>query len=878
MSVLRQLNLLSQQRLDVRDVRALESSIAADFDVSVGRAQAGEKALVVRGFTLGNVTTGQASTLQLVVADSIAYNVNASEAGSFIWIPATQAPEILDSALNTKVIGGFTPGAANYIGLDWVRETDSSTTDVAKFRNIVAKTEVPRSVPLGRTLSYRIHISTVPFSSQPHLTPIARVQTSANNNRVTDVVDARNLMFRLGRGGDSPSATSAYSWPQGRTEGSGVSTAAFYGADRGIRSLKDWMDAVMHRLWEVGGGEKWYTPALDHNVQLITSGAVFANGEYFEWDGTHLHWTGLTFLFDNSTGIKNEVANQTANSTGLTNLADGECIYVDLDRTTNHTSGGSNALVAQKTTLAQVGSGTPPGSRWILAWRNGSDVFTRGWRYAVGTTFTPATNTSLGVVKLSRAATNNNGDSVSVPIVIGQSGGALYGPSATSALVATGGAASLFNPGGAGYTATGGAAGTSQAAGSGVYATGGASGLGAVNAGHGVHGVGGTATALPTPGTPGDGVRGESGGAGAMGVRGIGANAANSWGVRGESGGAGTDRGGVYGAGSGTSDGVRGVAGASIGSSGVKGTAALDGAFGVQGVNTAGVGVKGSGAGSGKAGVYGESTDGAGNGVYGISSGQPGVQGFGATGVHGTAWPASGGKGVWGIGDSAGSGVHGDGGTSSGAGVTGVGGTSNGHGVVGTGTGTGRAFHATAGDVGIPTTAQYEYTGTHTGVIIVPLADWSIVTPANGLTYSASDGTVACPHLQRSNSGGTTAAVGRINLPRGAEITAVDVWCENGTAFSYNGATFVLKRHLYTGTGTPTTNTIVSSAPTANVGVNGWVALSGVSSFPAVDGRSGNNNSSMITGEVSTTITSGGTVRLMALRITYTYTQVDFMV
>src|SRR5882672_6503029 len=99
MSVLRQLNVLGQMRVDVPHIRSIESSIAADFDVVVGRGIAGDRALVVRGFTLSNVAVGTtASEVQLITADGIIYNVNASESGSFLWVPPDRAVEQLTSA------------------------------------------------------------------------------------------------------------------------------------------------------------------------------------------------------------------------------------------------------------------------------------------------------------------------------------------------------------------------------------------------------------------------------------------------------------------------------------------------------------------------------------------------------------------------------------------------------------------------------------------------------------------------------------------------------------------------------------------------------------------------------------------------------------
>lgn len=422
MSVLRQLNILGQMRLDVPHVRSVESSIAADFDVVAGRVTAGDQALVVRGFTLTNFAGGTAATsIQLATADAILYNLNATEAGTFLWVPANRPVETLNPATNPNVVGSFTASQTNYIGLDLIRSADVTTSDLVQFLDPNTLLEDPKEIPLGRTLNYQIVISTTPFTATPNLVPIAKVVTDSQNNisLSTPVVDARNMLFRLGAGGDFPNALNVFAWPQGRSEAASGLTA-FQGGDKAIASQKDWNAAIMSRIWELGGGENWYRPTADRNVTMVGFGTVMADGEYFTWSGTDLTWATLRFIFDNSTGFYNDVQQQLVASPGLTNLADGECIYVDLDRTQNRT--GGSALVAAKAALATLGPGTIPGARFVIAWRTGSNVYSRDSRWPVGTTFQPATTTALGVVKLSSAASTP-----SSPIVISDNGGNIHG-------------------------------------------------------------------------------------------------------------------------------------------------------------------------------------------------------------------------------------------------------------------------------------------------------------------------------------------------------------------------------------------------------------------------------------------------------------------
>ena len=412
MAGIRQQNWISQQRVDLPHLRSIESAIAADFDVLAGRVQGGSQALVVRGFALLNAGPGvPVSTIQLNTADGILYNINATESGTFLWVPADRAVELLDSVNNPKVDGSFTASQVNYIGLDYSRTADTTTSDLVQVLDANTLLEQPKTLPLGRILDYRIVITTIPFSSTPNIIPIAKIKTDANNTvdslDVNAVQDARNMMFRLGRGGDFPNQYEAFSWPSGRKEYDSSVVALqtvdkFVGGDKAFLSQKDWMDSVMTRLWELGGGQNWYSPTADRNIRLVKrrDGLTMftSTGDNFEWvGGANLHWKGLTVLFDNSNGslvFYNTITDQTGNAANLTDLADGECLYVDLDRTTNAT------LIAVKGQLQTLGEPVIPGSRFVFAWRKGAEVFCRDSQYPVNTAILPATTSTVGGVVL----------------------------------------------------------------------------------------------------------------------------------------------------------------------------------------------------------------------------------------------------------------------------------------------------------------------------------------------------------------------------------------------------------------------------------------------------------------------------------------------
>lgn len=404
MAAIRQGNFLGQARIDVRDMRAIESAMAADWDIFAGQMFAGKRPSVLYGMNLltTNAINAPALDLRVSVADALILHYGATDSGTIYRAPSDRVSEQLTTT-NPRVTGSWSAGVTNYVGLVLIRTADATTADVSKFYVPDTDSEVAKTVPLGRTLDYKFFISPLPFSAQSTILPIAKVILDANSKVSGTVVlpavaitDAREMMFSLGRGGDQPNR-SPYPWPQSRVEAYGGDV--FAGGDKAITSVKDWLDAAMTRIWEIGGGSAWYSPTADRNVTMVWTGDVFSNGENFEWDGTNLHWKGLKFLFDNTVATYNDVAPQTTNET-QTALADGDCLYVDVDRTVNLT--GVTALVANKAALATLGTGTVPGGRTILAWRSGTKIYTRNWRYPVGTTFTPATTTRLGVVKLNQ--------------------------------------------------------------------------------------------------------------------------------------------------------------------------------------------------------------------------------------------------------------------------------------------------------------------------------------------------------------------------------------------------------------------------------------------------------------------------------------------
>ncbi len=413
MGVERQGNFLGGMRIDSPILRGMESAEAFDFDVLAGLMLAGGNPNILKGFNLSttNLIGAPASSLVLNTAGGLIINYQFSESGSIFEVPLDRVAETLNAS-NPRVSGGFSANNINFISIDTRRTADPTTADTVPFIDDTTGKEVAKTVPLARTLDYKIIISTNDFATMPHVAPAVIVVTDANNN-VLSLTDARSLMFRLATGGGNPQIHNTYNWPHGRSENK--TGDVFAGGDKVIGSVKEWMDALMTSVWETKGGEFWYSPTSDRYNRLTRGPSVFANGEQFEWTGTHLHWKNLRFVFGNGAGAYyNDINDQTSNSTGLTDLAEGECVYVDVDFTANRT--GGTALSMLKAPMTALGAPITPGTRYVVAWRTNNIIFTRDGQFAVGTTFTLATNSSTGVVQL---LTNPNGSwpSSSTPIV-----------------------------------------------------------------------------------------------------------------------------------------------------------------------------------------------------------------------------------------------------------------------------------------------------------------------------------------------------------------------------------------------------------------------------------------------------------------------------
>lgn len=276
MAVQRRVNWISQQRVDVPDMRAVESSASNDFDQLIQAFVTGtSQGYILRGFeiSMAGAIGGASSGLQLIVNPGAVMHIASSQSGTVYMVPAGTPSQQLNSATNSIIDGAFAPSAINYVGLEYERFIDDNTSSQVELWNPTTKNETTKNAPRAQILRYRIKITTSSWAT--NVLPIATITTDSGNN-VVSITDARYSLFRLGTGGASPNPFYVYPWTaqsEGRTENpsssSNSSISPFHGGDKMLGSLKDWMNALMTSIQEIKGTTYWYSPSSSGSLETL---------------------------------------------------------------------------------------------------------------------------------------------------------------------------------------------------------------------------------------------------------------------------------------------------------------------------------------------------------------------------------------------------------------------------------------------------------------------------------------------------------------------------------------------------------------------------------------------------------------------------------
>jgi hypothetical protein len=321
MAIIRRVNQLSEMREEVSDLKAIESAASADFDLLAQSFIAGTgNPYVINGFTINfasNPIGGASTNLQLVVANGALLATTASQSGTFFLVAPGTPNLVLNAATSSNVYGSFVPSSYNYVGIDYYRFQDPTTDTQRYIWNPTAQDETQIIAPAAIVLNYEAVISSSLWAA--NILPIAIVETDSSNN-VVSITDARPLLFRLGTGGATPNPYYVYPFPQGDTENPVTSTSnssnPFYGGDKAITDLKDWMNAVMTLLLDIGGGPYWYSYASSYPSGSIPQLREDATNTILTGNGSISHG-----VVPDASPVLSTTGNFTLGSNQITSLA-----------------------------------------------------------------------------------------------------------------------------------------------------------------------------------------------------------------------------------------------------------------------------------------------------------------------------------------------------------------------------------------------------------------------------------------------------------------------------------------------------------------------------------------------------------------------------
>lgn len=361
-------NYLSGQRVDIPDLRAIESGVIFDFK-SLLQSFVGSNPYILKGFTIPVAgISGPATSLQMVVDGAIVW-IPSDSNGSFLRVETGTPNEILSPA-NAKVIGSFSPGA-NYVGIQFLRATDATTNDLVSVWDVDSASEFTVTAPRGLVLSYQIVIN---GSSFGNTSPVAIVNVSGSN--VTSIENAKTGLFRLGTGGISPDPYNSFSFsvnPENNLLAtSNSSPDPFAGGDWELDSFKKWMDAVMTQLKNIKGTAYWYFDGGSAPTDLSLAGLWFdtagsvitGTGKFIHSNTTpgELSWTSDVLI----RSILGPLTLIISEASSPVTLADGDVAYITIIRDNDFQPANSFTFTNGSTTVSGTinVSGISPGD-WI---------------------------------------------------------------------------------------------------------------------------------------------------------------------------------------------------------------------------------------------------------------------------------------------------------------------------------------------------------------------------------------------------------------------------------------------------------------------------------------------------------------------------------
>lgn len=269
MAVLGRLLVSSAERLDLPDFLSIDSYTQGDFKYLMKSFVGDEKPYVLKGFDVINPQNAIGTqNISIRVADSVMYYPGSS-AGPFFYgleegnlQAAPLVPELRKNSTNYVYIILSTADAAKDTRAFW--DPDKNGGEGGEFT---------QDVNTQTLLSAQVNVSVSSFPD--NTVPVCKVVVGPNF--IESIEDARDNMFRLGSGGLVPNPLHRHSFKQepsplyARKEPNTKMTSAldpnpFFGGDKNIHTLKEWMDVVMTKFAELGGTTYWYEDVGAFNI------------------------------------------------------------------------------------------------------------------------------------------------------------------------------------------------------------------------------------------------------------------------------------------------------------------------------------------------------------------------------------------------------------------------------------------------------------------------------------------------------------------------------------------------------------------------------------------------------------------------------------
>jgi hypothetical protein len=261
LAVLGRVLLNSAERIDLPDLLSIDSYGAGDWKYFMQTLVGTTKPYILSGFDVIDPGTAIGlPTCSFRVADSVVYYPGSAAGPFFYGLPeGNSAAEPLVPQLRTS--------ATNYVYL--TLSTFETSVDARALwdpdRNGGEGGEFTQEINTESVIQAQLGISTGSFPV--NTVPLAIIVVGPT--AISSITDVRDMMFRLGTGGIAHDPHADFAWPAlpdssyKRVETNETMTLLsdpnpFQGGDKNITTLKQWMDAVMTKLKELGGTAYWY--------------------------------------------------------------------------------------------------------------------------------------------------------------------------------------------------------------------------------------------------------------------------------------------------------------------------------------------------------------------------------------------------------------------------------------------------------------------------------------------------------------------------------------------------------------------------------------------------------------------------------------------